>query len=255
MVLPGSFCVSLPFGRHGVAANAKDFEEGTVTLRLAPVIGLLAALVPALAHAQTDIDQGKTPAQIFATDCATCHKAARGLANGRNSAALASFLDEHYTTNGDQAAALAAYVLGAGGGRTGAAAAQGRGQKPAEHARAPAAESRSGEHQAGEHQGGEHQARQRPAAESRESRSAITGRGHHPRPEGAPTAEPAATVTHEPATEPAATVAHEPSAAPAAEPAATEPPAKDVAPTPGAAAPQNSAAGENAPVPRDNIPD
>lgn len=226
-----------------------------MTLRLAPMIGLLAALAPALAHAQTDIDQGKTPAQIFATDCATCHKAARGLAKGRSSAALASFLEEHYTTNGDQAAALAAYVLGAG--RGGAAAAQGHGQKPAaEHARAPAAEPRSEEHQAGEHQ-----ARQRPAAESHESRTAITGRGRRPHLEPVPTAEPepAVTVIHEPsaqpAAEPAATIAHEPSAAPAGEPGATETPAKDVAPTPSVEAPQNSAAGENTPVPRDNIPD
>ena len=36
-----------------------------MTRGLAPMIGLLAALAPAMAHAQTNIDQGKTPAQIF----------------------------------------------------------------------------------------------------------------------------------------------------------------------------------------------
>ena len=44
---------------------------------------------------------------------------ARGLANGRGSSGLASFLVEHYTASKDQAAALAAYVMGAGGGDAG----------------------------------------------------------------------------------------------------------------------------------------
>ena len=80
-----------------------------------------------MAQAQTNIDQGKSPAEIFATDCATCHKSARGLANGRGSSGLASFLVEHYTASKDQAAALAAYVMGAGGGEAAPAA---RGPKP-----------------------------------------------------------------------------------------------------------------------------
>ena len=95
---------------------------------VAPAIGLLIVLAPAMAQAQTNIDQGKSPAEIFATDCATCHKSARGLANGRGSSGLASFLVEHYTASKDQAAALAAYVMGAGGGEAAPAA---RGPKPA----------------------------------------------------------------------------------------------------------------------------
>ena len=65
-----------------------------------------------MAHAQTNIDQGKTPSQIFANDCAACHKPTRALANGKNRFALTEFLREHYTTSREQAAALAAYVLG-----------------------------------------------------------------------------------------------------------------------------------------------
>ena len=57
-----------------------------------------------------NIDQGKSPADIFANDCAACHKSTRGLANGQNSLALSSFLREHYTASKDQANALAAYV-------------------------------------------------------------------------------------------------------------------------------------------------
>ena len=107
----------------------------------APTIGLLAVLVPAIAHAQTNLDQGKSAAQIFASDCAECHKAAHGLANGKNTATLTDFLREHYTTSRDQAAALAAYVLGGRGSEPIGAAAQGRGQKPAaEHANASAEE-------------------------------------------------------------------------------------------------------------------
>ena len=49
----------------------------------------------AAAQAQVNIDQGKSAAQIFANDCAACHKATRGLANGKNSAALASFLRDN----------------------------------------------------------------------------------------------------------------------------------------------------------------
>jgi hypothetical protein len=69
-----------------------------------------------MAHAQTNLDQGKTPAQIFASDCAACHKPTRALANGKNRFALTEFLREHYTTSREQAAGLAAYVLGAGFG-------------------------------------------------------------------------------------------------------------------------------------------
>jgi hypothetical protein len=126
-----------------MAGQPTKFREIRVFRRLRPALVLLAALAPALAppmaHAQTNIDQGKTPVQIFASDCAVCHKAARGLANGRDSLTLTRFLSEHYTSSREQAAALAAYVLGAGGqGRT---AAQRRGQKPRpEHAMAPVEE-------------------------------------------------------------------------------------------------------------------
>lgn len=110
--------------------------------RLAPTIGLVAAFMPALAHAQTNIDQGKSSAEIFGNDCATCHKTTRGLANGQNSLTLSSFLREHYTVSREEASALAAYVLGAGGNGPAPAA----GQKPAiDHAKATADEPKAGE--------------------------------------------------------------------------------------------------------------
>jgi len=84
--------------------------------RRAPLLALLAVLAPPAVHAQVNIDQDKTPAHIYESDCAVCHKAIRGLANGRSRTALTSYLTEHYTSSDSEAAALAAYVLSGGGG-------------------------------------------------------------------------------------------------------------------------------------------
>jgi hypothetical protein len=84
--------------------------------RRAPLLALLAVLAPPAVHAQVDIDQDKTPAHIYESDCAVCHKAIRGLANGRSRTALTAYLTEHYTSSDSEAAALAAYVLSGGGG-------------------------------------------------------------------------------------------------------------------------------------------
>jgi len=108
----------------------QGIEEFTVTWRLAPIIGLVALLCPAVAKAQTNLDQGKTPSQIFANACVECHKEPRGLAKGRSASALTEFLREHYTTNGQQAASLAAYVLGGRSADTPPPATQGHGPKP-----------------------------------------------------------------------------------------------------------------------------
>lgn len=62
---------------------------------------------PALAQ---DFSAGKTAAQLFASDCAACHRSPGGLAKGQSVSALTSFLREHYTTKPESAAALAAYL-------------------------------------------------------------------------------------------------------------------------------------------------
>ena len=49
-------------------------------------IGFLAVLAPAMAHAQTNIDQGKPASQLFANACAECHKAPHALAKAEKSA-------------------------------------------------------------------------------------------------------------------------------------------------------------------------
>lgn len=68
------------------------------------------AFAPALAE---DFTAGKTPAQLFRSDCATCHPSPNGLVRRRgNVGELTDFLREHYTTKSETAAALAAYVSG-----------------------------------------------------------------------------------------------------------------------------------------------
>lgn len=237
--------------------------------RVAPAIGLLVGLAPVLAQAQTNIDQGKSPAEIFATDCATCHKSARGLANGRGSLGLASFLAEHYTSSRDQAAALAAYVMGAGGGEPAPAA---RGPKPGSDRNRASAEEPKPSTQPTRTPGRPDQAPpasaklrpsddganrppagipiitqepaagapdRRPAAGRREPPAATANRNRRKEPETMPSAQPPTVVVAEPGS--------------ATSPAQDTSPA--AAPAQSAAVPANADAGENAPVPRDNIPD
>jgi hypothetical protein len=76
------------------------------------IIGFAAAfaIAPALAE---DLTAGKTPAQLFRSDCGACHHSPNGLVKERgNVSGLAAFLREHYTTKTESAAALAAYVSG-----------------------------------------------------------------------------------------------------------------------------------------------
>jgi hypothetical protein len=204
-------------------------REAGVFRGVAPVIGLLLVLAPAMAQAQTNIDQGKSPAEIFANDCATCHKSARGLANGRGSSGLASFLVEHYTASKDQAAALAAYVMGAGGGE----AAPARGPKP-----------------------GAAPDRNRASAEPPPSRPAEKP-DQAPPAAGRPGPQPA-TASRTRRNEPASAPPTQQPTAVVAEPTTSSPSAPEspaAVPGPSAAAPANADTGENAPVPRDNIPD
>jgi hypothetical protein len=75
------------------------------------LLGLAAALALAggVAHAE-NLDAGKSAASLFASSCAACHSSPRGLAKDRSSG-LASFLQEHYTSGPQSAAALAAYLI------------------------------------------------------------------------------------------------------------------------------------------------
>ncbi len=85
-----------------------------------------------------DYTAGKTPAQLFQSDCSACHKTPQGLAKGHDVRSLTLFLREHYTTKEQSAAALAAYL----GGGAGAGSRQKVGEaeaKPKPEPRSPAA--------------------------------------------------------------------------------------------------------------------
>jgi hypothetical protein len=79
-------------------------------------LGLVAtvALASSAVVAQ-DFSAGKTPAQLFGSDCSACHRTPGGLAKNRDVQTLAAFLRQHYTTNPKSAGALAAYVSGFAG--------------------------------------------------------------------------------------------------------------------------------------------
>jgi hypothetical protein len=72
--------------------------------------GIAAAAGAVPVRAQDNFDAGKTPAQLYAADCAICHKTPQGLAKGGGVFGLAGFLREHYTASREAAAAIAAYV-------------------------------------------------------------------------------------------------------------------------------------------------
>jgi mono/diheme cytochrome c family protein len=71
-------------------------------------VGAVSLLIGSAAHAQ-NLDQGKSPAKLFADGCATCHSA-RGLTKGRFRLTLFMFLQEHYATNSSSAWALSSYL-------------------------------------------------------------------------------------------------------------------------------------------------
>jgi hypothetical protein len=68
---------------------------------------LSAAALPV--HAQSNLDAGKSAAQIFSATCNACHRSPRELKQSS-----AGFLREHYTTGPREAAAMAAYLSSIG---------------------------------------------------------------------------------------------------------------------------------------------
>jgi hypothetical protein len=104
-------------------------EDGVALWKF--TLGLLIAGAAGSAAAQ-DYTAGKTPAQLFQSDCSACHKSPQGLSRGMDQRSLTGFLREHYTTKQESAGALAAYVAGAGGGaQRPAPAAAGQNPRPA----------------------------------------------------------------------------------------------------------------------------
>lgn len=62
-------------------------------------------------RAQLDLNAGKSGAQMFASNCAACHRSPAGLARGRDPRSVAGFLLEHYTARPENAGAIASYLV------------------------------------------------------------------------------------------------------------------------------------------------
>jgi mono/diheme cytochrome c family protein len=73
-------------------------------------IGSLVLCAAGPAAAQADLDQGKTAAQLYASDCANCHKSPQSVTSTKWLFGLESFLTQHYTSGRQSAAILAAYL-------------------------------------------------------------------------------------------------------------------------------------------------
>jgi len=76
------------------------------------VIGALALFIASSAGAQENLDKGKTAAQLYAADCAICHKSPQSVTQTPGLFGLESFLREHYTASRESAARIAAYLSG-----------------------------------------------------------------------------------------------------------------------------------------------
>jgi len=73
------------------------------------LVGAL-VMLPNTALAHKDLSAGKTPEQLFNSDCSGCHSSPHGLAYGRNARTLTGFLREHYTIKEQRAVMLASYL-------------------------------------------------------------------------------------------------------------------------------------------------
>jgi hypothetical protein len=104
--------------------------------RLMGIFGVAGFLVAAPAGAQENLDSGKTGAQLFASNCALCHKSVQALSKSGGIFGLSSFLREHYTASRESADIIATYVQSFGNApapakRTGAAKRTAKGDEKA----------------------------------------------------------------------------------------------------------------------------
>jgi hypothetical protein len=170
------------FGGHSRCPGNESARMSMAGRALALTIVMAAGLSAMPARAQ-DINEGRTPPQLFAAVCSACHQSPRGLGRQIGAASLVNFLRQHYTTSREQAAMLAAYLHSstneppAGAQRSGAVP-RGQGPRQSEEGRpadgqavAPANRRRTEEGRAGQQTpGGARQPRTpetRPTARSR----------------------------------------------------------------------------------------
>ena len=101
--------------RHGYATLDGDFGavRGAVTMSghgVRLTIISFALCVASSAGAQGNLDQSKTAAQLYASNCATCHESLASVRKTKSFFELERILSQHYTSNRESAANLAAYL-------------------------------------------------------------------------------------------------------------------------------------------------
>lgn len=115
---PGEIRAGNPFlaknSQHIMVPGAGAGRDGGVAVpRVSQVLPWIAAAALSAAalpvHAQSNLDAGKSAAQIFSATCNACHRSPRELKQSS-----AGFLREHYTTGPREAAAMAAYLSAIG---------------------------------------------------------------------------------------------------------------------------------------------
>ncbi len=72
--------------------------------------GLLTLSAATRAVAEENLDEGKSGAQLYAADCAICHRLSDGLSKAGGIFGLASFLREHYAASRESATIIADYL-------------------------------------------------------------------------------------------------------------------------------------------------
>jgi hypothetical protein len=75
-----------------------------------PAISFITVCITNSASSQENLESGKTAAQLYATDCAICHKSPQSVTQAPGIFGLESFLREHYTASREAAASIAAYL-------------------------------------------------------------------------------------------------------------------------------------------------
>ena len=82
-----------------------EFNRG-----IGPAMAVLAFALAGPAGAQENLDQGKSGAQLYAADCAICHKTPQASGKSGGLLGLSSFLREHYTASRESADMIATYL-------------------------------------------------------------------------------------------------------------------------------------------------
>ncbi len=162
-----------------------------------------------------DLNEGKSPAELFQAGCSVCHQSPAGLAKGRREGELTGFLRQHYTSSVQHAGALAGFLVSRGGPAVAAPTRQAPVERPsAAVGRRPADEDRRPQEAA------------RPVEREPASKRKPPVAAARPPAPAAPQAAAAAAVT--PLPEPAVEAAPEPSAAASVPPVEEKPAAPEI---------------------------